>query len=42
MGDLRHVGLVIGFLQFRKKKDGLISTALEPLVGPESESENRN
>ena len=27
------VGLVIGFLQFRKKKDGLISTALEPLVG---------
>ncbi|QTD41342.1 BCCT family transporter [Sporosarcina sp. Te-1] len=27
------VGLVIGFLQFRKKKDGLISTAMEPLVG---------
>jgi glycine betaine transporter len=27
------VGLVIGFLQFRKKKDGLISTALEPLMG---------
>ncbi|MGN7388389.1 BCCT family transporter [Sporosarcina sp. SAFN-015] len=27
------VGLVIGFLQFRKRKDGLISTALEPLVG---------
>jgi len=27
------VGLVIGFLQFRKKKDGLISTALEPLLG---------
>lgn len=27
------VGLVIGFLQFRKKKDGLISTALEPLTG---------
>jgi len=27
------VGLVIGFLQFRKKKDGLISTALMPLVG---------
>jgi len=27
------VGLVIGFLQFRKKKDGLISTALEPLIG---------
>ena len=27
------VGLVIGFMQFRKKKDGLISTALEPLTG---------
>lgn len=27
------VGLVIGFLQFRKRKDGLISTALEPLTG---------
>lgn len=27
------VGLVIGFLQFRKKKDGLISTAMEPLIG---------
>lgn len=27
------VGLVIGFMQFRKKKDGLISTALEPVVG---------
>ncbi|MGN7410847.1 BCCT family transporter [Sporosarcina sp. SAFN-010] len=27
------VGLVIAFLQFRKKKDGLISTALEPVVG---------
>ena len=27
------VGLVIGFLQFRKKRDGLISTALEPLTG---------
>lgn len=27
------VGLVIGFLQFRKKRDGLISTALEPLIG---------
>ncbi len=27
------VGLVIGFMQFRKKKDGLISTALEPLIG---------
>ncbi len=27
------VGLVIAFLQFRKKKDGLISTSLEPIVG---------
>lgn len=27
------VGLVIAFLQFRKKKDGLVSTALEPVVG---------
>ncbi|HSI66475.1 MAG TPA: BCCT family transporter [Planococcus sp. (in: firmicutes)] len=27
------VGLVIGFLQFRKKKPGLVSTALEPVVG---------
>ncbi|HLR79904.1 MAG TPA: BCCT family transporter [Bacillota bacterium] len=27
------VGLVIGFLQFRKKKNGLISTALEPVLG---------
>ncbi|MHA6259711.1 BCCT family transporter [Sporosarcina sp. CAU 1771] len=27
------VGLVIGFLQFRKKENGLISTALEPLLG---------
>ncbi|MBM4761649.1 BCCT family transporter [Bacillus sp. B15-48] len=27
------VGLVIAFLQFRKQKDGLISTALEPIVG---------
>ncbi|MHC8517407.1 BCCT family transporter [Sporosarcina sp. ITBMC105] len=27
------VGLVIAFLQFRKKRDGLVSTALEPLVG---------
>nr|WP_144919595.1 BCCT family transporter [Paenibacillus bovis] len=27
------VGLVIGFLQFRKKKDGLVSTALEPITG---------
>lgn len=27
------VGLVIAFLQFRKNKDGLVSTALEPIVG---------
>ncbi|WP_084243108.1 BCCT family transporter [Planomicrobium okeanokoites] len=27
------VGLVIGFLQFRKKKSGLVSTALEPVTG---------
>ncbi|MFD1019780.1 BCCT family transporter [Thalassobacillus hwangdonensis] len=27
------VGLLIAFLQFRKKKDGLISTAVEPVVG---------
>lgn len=27
------VGLVIGFLQFRKQKDGLVSTALEPITG---------
>jgi len=27
------VGLVIGFLQFRKKKNGLVSTALEPVTG---------
>lgn len=27
------VGLVIAFLQFRKKKDGLVSTALEPVTG---------
>ncbi|WJY27909.1 MULTISPECIES: BCCT family transporter [Sporosarcina] len=27
------VGLVIAFLQFRKKRDGLVSTALEPIVG---------
>ncbi|SDE81477.1 choline/carnitine/betaine transport [Bhargavaea beijingensis] len=26
-------GLVIAFLQFRKRKNGLISTALEPIVG---------
>ncbi|WP_102348125.1 BCCT family transporter [Bacillus sp. Marseille-P3661] len=27
------VGLVIGFLQFRKEKNGLVSTALEPVTG---------
>lgn len=27
------VGLVIGFLQFKKSKDGLVSTALEPVTG---------
>lgn len=27
------VGLVIAFLQFRKKGDGLVSTALEPITG---------
>ncbi|SEI09204.1 choline/carnitine/betaine transport [Halobacillus karajensis] len=27
------VGLLIGFLQFRKNKDGLVSTALEPVLG---------
>lgn len=27
------VGLVIAFLQFRKNKNGLVSTALEPVVG---------
>ncbi|MBO2946135.1 BCCT family transporter [Paenibacillus sp. F411] len=27
------VGLVIAFFQFRKKKDGLVSTALEPITG---------
>ncbi len=26
-------GLAIGFLQFRKKRDGLVSTALEPILG---------
>ena len=30
------VGLVIGFLQFRKKKSGLVSTALEPVLGKKS------
>ncbi|WP_459965488.1 BCCT family transporter [Paenibacillus sp. JCM 10914] len=27
------IGLVIAFLQFRKQKDGLVSTALEPVTG---------
>jgi glycine betaine transporter len=27
------VGLVIGFMQFRKNKDGRVSTALEPVLG---------
>ena len=27
------VGLVIAFLQYRKQKDGLVSTALEPVTG---------
>lgn len=27
------VGLVIGFLQFKQQKDGLVSTALEPIAG---------
>lgn len=27
------VGLIIGFLQFRRRKPGLVSTALEPVVG---------
>ncbi|MCL7749013.1 BCCT family transporter [Halalkalibacter alkaliphilus] len=27
------VGLMIGFLQFRKSEDGLVSTAVEPVVG---------
>ncbi|RJE86057.1 BCCT family transporter [Paenibacillus sp. 1011MAR3C5] len=27
------IGLVIAFLQFRKEKDGLVSTALEPITG---------
>lgn len=33
MVNFAVVGLVIGFLQFRKKKDGLVSTALEPVTG---------
>ncbi|WP_088101955.1 BCCT family transporter [Halalkalibacter urbisdiaboli] len=27
------IGLMIAFLQFRKEKDGLVSTAVEPIVG---------
>ncbi len=27
------VGLAVGLLQFRKKRDGLVSTTLEPLIG---------
>src|SRR5690554_304185 len=27
------VGLAIGLLQFRKRRDGLVSTALEPIIG---------
>lgn len=34
------VGLVIGYLQFRKKKDGLISTALEPVTGSHKLTKN--
>lgn len=34
------VGLVIAFLQFRKKKDGLVSTALEPVVGKKTTVKN--
>lgn len=34
------VGLVIAFLQFRKKKDGLVSTALEPVVGKKTAVRN--
>lgn len=30
------VGLIIGFLQFRKRKSGLVSTALEPVAGSKS------
>ena len=34
------VGLVIAFLQFRKKRDGLVSTALEPVTGKKSGVKN--
>ncbi|WP_026045703.1 BCCT family transporter [Paenisporosarcina sp. TG-14] len=30
------VGLVMGFIQYRKKKNGLVSTALEPITGTNS------
>lgn len=34
------VGLVIAFLQFRKQKDGLVSTALEPVTGSKRSVKN--
>lgn len=34
------VGLVIGFLQFRKQKNGLVSTALEPVIGKKKSVKN--
>lgn len=34
------VGLVIAFLQFRKQKDGLVSTALEPVTGKKTAVKN--
>ncbi|WP_079478561.1 BCCT family transporter [Halobacillus salinus] len=34
------VGLLIAFLQFRKNKDGLISTALEPVIGKKKPVKN--
>ncbi|MCM3588183.1 BCCT family transporter [Mesobacillus maritimus] len=34
------VGLVIGFLQFRKERDGLVSTALEPITGEKTGVKN--
>lgn len=34
------VGLVIAFLQFRKKRDGLVSTALEPVTGKKTAVKN--
>ncbi|GAB3058074.1 BCCT family transporter [Salinicoccus sesuvii] len=35
-------GLAIGYTQFRKQKDGLVSTALEPLMGSEYDIKTRN